>query len=409
MLKWRIIIFTLLLGAAVGGCFEMERRGLVRVAEQWFLGFLVANGREAMEQNLPEVSKDVVLVKFDEKEREELGGWPPTALDWLMVMKRLTAYSPEVVVVVQPLRWEGAAAEFVKPLREALLPFPAVVMGFGLAAGEGEVSPEGKEFQEKEMPTLLGGEVGGSAMRFSRVTALPDRSLRMAVQAGFTSIEGLAEKPGRMLFLAGDGERLVPSLAAQAVTLFRRAPYSAMQMSFGAGARLTLADEFVVPLTPAGELLLGESPSVPVLEGLELMLPDLGDEVAGQIAQVMGKGKAVVLSLDEREGMQQARAMAKGLAMPMLTRLDRWVDWALAALGVVLCYGGMLRRGRFGALAFGLMLLAIGTGLSLGFFQMRLTWWSPVIAFGLIGVSMLFCFLWPQPQAEEGDTNTQSS
>lgn len=403
------MVLTLLFGAALGAYGEMDRRGWVREAEQWFLGFLVANGRQAMEQNLPEVSEDVVLVKFDEKDREELGAWPPAALDWLMVMKRLVAYDPEVVVVVQPLRWEGAAAEFVKPLRESLLPFPSVVMGFDLAAGEGEMSPEAKEFLEKELPTLLGGEVGGSAVRFTRVMEVPDRSLRMAVQTGFTSIDGVVEKPGRMLFVAGDGERLVPSLAAQAVTLFRRAPYSTMRMSFGAGARLSLADEFVVPLMPGGELVLGESPSVPVVDGLELMLPDLGDEVAERIAKVMGEGKAVVLSLDEKVGMLQARAVARGLAMPMLNRLDRWVDGALAALAAVLCYVGMLGRGRFGALIFGLVVLVAGTGLSLGFFQMQLVWWSPVLAFGLVAVSVLFCFVWPHHGVEEAEKETQTS
>lgn len=396
MLKWRVIVLAILLALLAGAYVELQKRGEVRVAEQWFLGFLVANGREKLESGLPEVSEDVVLVKFDEKDREEFGGWPPVTLDWLMVMKRLEAFSPEVVGVVEPLKWEGAAAgEFVRPLREAMLPFPSVVMGFELLAEEGEMGEEAKVFIEEGMPVVRGAKVAAQVVVAAGVGRVPDRALRLGIQHGFSSFLGWEQVEGRELLVAGMGEWLVPSFAAQVVTLYRRAPFATMRWSFGAGAHLSLADEYVVPLTPRGELRVGSKLVVPVVDALDLLLPDLGDDGSKELARVMGEGKVVILAMDEVSGMKQARVVATGLGLPELQRAERNVEWALAVLAALWCLYRLVWKGRFGVLLHVVLLIALGVGLSIGLFQTQLWWCSPLLAFAMLVLTAIFVFLFP--------------
>lgn len=404
MSKWRVIILAILLAAVAGAYLELRKRGEVRLAEQWYLGFLVANAREKLETELPNVSPNVVLVKFDEKDRDEYGGWPPVTLDWLMVMKRLAAFSPEVVAVVEPLNWEGAAGEFVRQLRESMLPFPSVVLGFGVSAEGREMSETAKAFTTEGLPEVRGAIVSAQAAQVNGVTIVPDRVLRTGMHTGFSSVEGLPQSEYRELLVAAYGEKLVPSFAAQVVTLFRRAPFATMRLIFGAGAHLSLADEYVVPLTPRGELHVGSKPEVPVVDALDLLLPDLGDEASKELAQVLGKGKVVILSTNADAAMKQVRAVATGLGYPALKRSPAYVEWGMALVAALWCLLHLIRKGRFGGILLGVVAVALVTGVNIGIFQTQLMWWSPLLAFGMIAATAVFVFLSPyKERASEED------
>lgn len=390
----RASLLAILLAAALAWTAAEQQRGRLQVVEQQFLDFLVANGRESFTEATPEESSDVVLVDFQEKDKAEYSAWPPAPLDYLMVLKRLVEHEPKVVVVTDPLRWDQAQTEFITQLRTALVPFPTVVMGFHLASEGTGMSEEQTKFAAEEMPVLPGAEgPQQSVPRFSRVAGLSDWALRIVSQAGFSSLGGGRSSTSSIPFVASDGTRLVPSLAAQVVTLFHQMPYAEQRLRFGTGAHLSLGDRFVIPLEGDGTFVLLERPQVPSVNALELMTPDLGDDTSKAVQTMLGKGKVVVLG-NGPESVLHARAIASALAMPHITRGSAGAIWAFA--GAACLFGfWQLRFRRMKALLTGAAALMAGFMICLLVFQSALVWWPPFMALVAVAVSTVFCFIWP--------------
>jgi hypothetical protein len=392
----RIAILALLLAAGLGWFAFEQKRGKLKEAEEGFLDFLVANARATLTKNAPEESPDVVLVEFREQEKAEYIAWPPAPLDYIMMLKTLATHDPPVLVIAEPLRWEQTEAEFVTPLREALTRFRWVVLGYHLASDATEATPEQKEFAANDMPELPPAEGEQQHVpKFSRVSKLSDWSLRIASEDGFSSLTGdaTAAKKDSVPFIATDGKRLVPSLEAQAVMLFRKSPYAAQRLRFGTGARLSLGDAFIIPLQNDGSLPVSDMPRVPVVNALELMVPDVDDETSNAVRASLGKGKVVVFG-NGSNAMLHARAIATALAMPEVRRAPDTVMWSFAGAACLFCLW-QLRFRRFGALVAGVAAFVVGLGVCLLVFQSSLLWWPPLAAVLAIAIGTVFCFLWP--------------
>ncbi|MFZ4765697.1 MAG: CHASE2 domain-containing protein, partial [Roseimicrobium sp.] len=367
----RTISLCIVLGAALVWSGVERSRGSFELAEQWFLDFLVANGREAFAKSVPAQSPEVVLVEFREEDKAEFESWPPTPLDYLLVLNRLVEHEPDVVVFADTLAWAGSGEEFIAQLRGALVKVPSVVLGFTLSSQPSAKSEELADFFASEMPFLAAEEGGVEGVpRFAGVGKVASRALRIAAQSGFSSIEGLDTGKGYVPLVATDGERLVPSLAVQAVSLSRRVPYAAQRLRLGAGARLSLGDEFIIPLENGGVLRPFEKLDVPRVNALELMTPDLGDASAETMRAMLGKHKVVVFGIPPGAA-EHAKAIASALILPRVSRLPAALDWAYAALACGAC-AWLGRRGRAGAVLAALVVTATGLAVCLGVFQSTL-------------------------------------
>lgn len=396
-MKARAITLFVLLAAALTAFNFAEQRGRLQEAKEWFLDFLVANARDKIEVQATADAKDVVLVQFDEKDRDEYSAWPPAPLDYIIALKRLYAHEPEVLAIVDPLRWDNADAQFVTQLRQSMIPFTSVVLGFDVSAEGTGMSVENGDFASNEMPALKCRDDESKYMLiFNRVTAVPDKGLRIAVQSGFSYLNhpGMAGQSNKVPFVAFDGRHLVPSLPAQAVTLFRHVPYAAQRIAFGAGARLSLDDEHMVPLDATGSLLINDKLEVPTVNALALMSPDLGDASSNLTRNTLGRKKIVVISMSDR-GLTQARAIAQALAAPSLQRKPVAWDWLATAAAVLIAFW-QLRYHRFGAVAIGLLFALASLIVSLLVFQSSLAWWSPIASMIVICTSTLFCLGWSE-------------
>jgi hypothetical protein len=309
---------------------------------------------------------------------------------------------------VEPLRWEKADTEFVTQLRNALVPFPSVILGTHLGTDAAKPTPEQSEFAANEMPVLPDAEGDGDKIpAFTRVAKLSDWSLRIASQAGFSAIEGYAPAGDAIPFVAKQGDRLTPSLAAQALTLFRHVPYAAERLRFGTGARLSLGEAFIIPLRDDGALPLHDRPHVPTVNALELMTPDLGDAQAKTAVEALGKGKVVVLG-NRPDSMLQARAIATALAMPKVERGPASTAWGLAAVACLFCYW-QLRHRRMKALVLGVLAMIVGLGAGLLAFQSSLIWCSPLAALLVLVTGTIFCFLWPAKRVAPAPPDANNS
>ncbi len=401
-MKARATTLFILLAVALGMFNLVEKRGRLQETKQWFLDFLVANARDKIEIRAKEDTKDVVLVQFDEKDRSEYSDWPPAPLDYIIALKRLYAHEPEVLAIAEPLRWDNADTQFISQLRQAMVPFPNVVLAFDISSEGAGMSVETGDFASNEMPALNCRDDGSkNVLVFTRVTSVPDKSLRVAVESGFTQLAHptIENNLSIVPFVAFDGQHLVPSLAAQAVTLFRHVPYASQRIAFGAGARLSLGDEHMVPLAPNGALILDDKLKVPTINALDLMSPDIGDADSNRIRNTLGKKKIIVISTSNRGGIQ-ARAIAQALSSPPLHRKPMTWDMGGAALACLIGFWQLHYR-RIGAVTIGLFFALTSLIVSLLVFQSSLSWWSPIATMVVTCASTLFCLIWPKKSSQE--------
>ncbi|QIF04944.1 CHASE2 domain-containing protein [Roseimicrobium sp. ORNL1] len=419
-MKARVITFAVLLTAAlvghvVGLRLSPEYRARVHEYEQGFLDFLVANSQDSFAKAVPETSSEVVFIDFREEDKAEFEAWPPAPLDYIMLLKKLSPAEPSVLAFTEPLRWEGANAEFIQQLRVALLPVPSLILGFDVSTEAIEMSPEQKEFLERGMPSFNeegAGNPAAATASFKSITRLPDKVLRIGTEEmGIARVSSAAPAPATegdkdkdrdkkqsagsasFPFVANDGTHLVPSLAAQAVSRFRRMASSELSLRFGQGARLSLSDAHIVPLEEGGTMKLLKKPSVPTLDALGLFDPLADEPTLAATAQTLGKGKVLVIGTGA-VAASQAQAIAQALAVPQLHRAPVWGDWAFAG-AVALFSLWQFHRGRIKALLAGVLLAALAAIVCMLTFQSSLWWWSPASATVVLATTTLFCFLWP--------------
>lgn len=444
-MKARVITFAVLLTAAlvghvVGLRLSPEYRVHVHEYEEGFLDFLVANAQDSFAKAVPETSSEVVLIDFRKEDKAEFGAWPPAPLDYIMLLKKLSPAEPSVLAFTEPLRWEGGDAEFIQQLRSALLPVPSLILGFDVSTEAIEMSPEQKEFLERGMPSFNKEGTSNPAAAtavFKSVTRLPDKSLRIGTEEmGIARVsapapapaaegEGAKDKDSKEAasanvstpasasastesfpFVGYDGTHLVPSVAAQAVSRFRRMASSELSLRFGQGARLSLSDAHIVPLEEGGTMKLLKKPSVPTLDALGLFDPLADEPTLAATAQTLGKGKVLVIGTGA-VAASQAQAIAQALAVPQLHRAPKWGDWAFAG-AVALFSLWQFRRGRIKALLAGGLLAALAAIVCMLTFQSSLWWWSPASATVVLATTTLFCFLWPHRRKVEPEQAGQS-
>ncbi len=412
MMKVRAILLLVLLGAAGGAAFWAQQRGHLFEPEQVVFDFLFANARTGFDSAPSLPSKVVVVVEFNAAEKAEYSAWPPAPLDYEMALQRIALHRPEVVAIADVLRWDQAQPQIVSKLRDTLLAFPGLVLGFDLSPREGAGGEESAKFIAEEMPSLPAKEDAMAAGKYPSVTRLPERSIRIRGQMGFVNLEGRDQKDSLPMAVQC-GQKLAPSLAAQAITLYRRAPYAHQRLRFGAGARLSLGDTMVVPLDSRGDIILKDVPPPQQVNALDLLTPDLGDASSQALKETLGQGKAVVLTVRDAEGRSpgalHALAITRALSMPTLHREGLAVEWGVAGLTVLLSLW-QLRFGRFGAMLFGAVVIAGIMAADLLAFQSALRWWSPLAALTVILTSTVFCFLWPhRVSAKSSETKIVSA
>lgn len=389
-----------LLAAAIAGglawTYSGEGRTQLAAVDPWFVDFLVANTRNkpaALQRD--EVSGDVVLIQFDESQKAEYSAWPPAPLDYIMVLKRLAPHEPDVVAFAESLKWDGETPEFVLPLRQALVSQTSVVFGFEVSnTAPSSPDPEFQTFLESELPAFGSSEDSIEAMPgFTHIAALPAKSLRVVGQMGIASFGAEANAQDKVPLLARYDNRIIPTVAAQAVTLYRRTPYAAMRLRLGAGARLSLGDRYIIPLDRTGSVRLLPDIAIPVVNALELLTPELGMPSEKLTKEALGKKKIIILS-HTQAGLREAHTIASTLSAPAFHQATPPWEWGVAGAVALLAFWQSRYR-RFGVLAFGFGVLVAGMGISLLVFQTSLAWCSPLPTLAVITCSTLFCFIWP--------------
>lgn len=402
-------ISVLLISLAATGWFlhGEQRAGHFQHVDDFFLDILVANARESFTQPGAQAPSQVALVRMREEEAGEYASWPPPPVDWQTILKSLQAYEPSVLVIATPLTWGGTAPDFIPAVAEALLPFPSVVLGVECELAE----------PARQAPPFM-GDLGEVLPRFQRVDGdlravprlaalitAPDRTFRNQAELGLLSARA-AKDAWALPYAIREGDTLVPTILAQALSRHSRSPYSLQRLRLGPGAGAYLQQGLFVPLEPSGEMIVAAGTAIPTVNALHLMTGTLAEGVDSDDKAALGKGKMLIVGFDHetpggrpRLARLYAQALTQALAQPRLRVLspaEQWLAWALAALGA-LWITLMVRRGR--ALIAGALLVFLALMTSFMLFQSCWLWFPPTMPAALLVVGALVTFIFGRTSA----------
>lgn len=381
-------VFFLLLCLVGGGWYlEQERRaGRLVEVDEWFLDFLVANARERLSTPDPDSPPKVALIRLSATDRAEYESWPPSPLDWQMLLKGLTSYQPDLLVIPTPLAWGSPEPSFIPALADAMLPFPSVALGVEVEWSE---SAQGAYFLgdlADALPRLkITGESLAGVPALKGIVSPPHHALRSQAELGLVAqIESATEPQGwRLPYLLLAGEEPLPTLLAQSLSRQSRTPYSQQRLRLGTGAGAYLSQGRFIPLEADGAFHLPAAVPVPEINALDLMAAALADAVPAEAKATLSQAKVLVLGLDGPDTALDARVHAQALAhilrLPTLRELSRsaqWSLWAAAALGAAWL---ALATPRQHTLRRGLGLLFSLFVTSLLLFQSSLIWFPPTV------------------------------
>jgi hypothetical protein len=369
-----------------------------------FLDFLNANTRTEFDKTPLQPSGDVVLVEFRDADKAEFSTWPPAPLDYIMVLKRLAEHNPDIVAFTDVLHWDQPDVQFVSALQQSFLKVPSVALAFH--ASEIGREPGDSAIHEDVTLPVIAKVVGDPklAPQLGKYD-FPAKNLRMLMQLGFVPMDG--KQDAAVPLVARSGSALIPSLAAQILALREHAPYASQRLRFGRGAGLYLGSSLFVPLADNGTVAPKLDGGIMRVSALDLMAPALQDPASQAVETKLGSHKVILIGMASPAAEAQARTVAWALALPKLHRAPVHVAWIAAAVALLLGLW-QLRFHRFGALLFGIIVMAVLLALSLGVFQSTHIWWPPALPASLTVIATVFCFLWPQGRKQETAPTTEA-
>jgi hypothetical protein len=406
----RVLIPSLLLAALGWQLHQLAMQSRFRGIDEGFEDFLIANSRARFDVTRVEDDGQVVVVAIPRELASEFDSWPPSPLEWHMILESVAAWEPELVVITEPLNWGDPPPDFVPALAKKIRSLPAVVL-----AVDAVLDPPGTPPQ----PAFWGG-AGHRFPRYRRVAAMdaaslpslkslvvaPDPQLLPQSELGLpapSSPEGL---PAAVLSADSDaGNVLIPTLPSQALSRALRSPYSFQRLRFGPGAGIHFDDGRFVPLSPDG--WLPDAPqlrpltvsALDLMAGPHLPLLDANTAAAAKRARVVVAG---IAREDDDSLHQLARTLAGALALPVVQKLaPLWerVVWAAAGL-VALALLVRGARGRSGGLTRAVLALFLGLTASWLAFESTLTWCPPTLpAVIVMGAGLLSSLFRKRPPA----------
>ncbi len=214
----RAALFLLLCAGAAFFALRERDRGNLATFERTYVDWLRGNSKVELSD------PSVALIRVD-TDTPIFGPWPPSALDYSFMLRRLQLSEPKVIAVVPTLFWEEDDLG-VDTLRAALLKLetdgfllgaelednPAAErMGPGTLSLLGSIPPDGVSGDLEAVPA------------FTAAKALPDHRLAATGRVGFTAIDladsGASPDALSVPLLGRHGDTLVPSFVLRAAML----------------------------------------------------------------------------------------------------------------------------------------------------------------------------------------------
>ena len=379
-----------------------KNEGIIVDFESSYVNWLIDTKKEKKE------SSSITLLTLDDSEDSVIQDWPPSPLDYAVILNNLKQYDPELIAIEPSLEFSDRAEGLVETLRTACLAFNQESLLLSAVCQMDQSIDPSTEKGENFFDVI--DSVNGNTdniPEFTRINSLPNqRFAAMGLPIAFTRIdladnnydEGIYTFP----LIAKIGDKIVPSFVLKAIMLDLE--IKADQVIINMGNNIELGDKKIIPIDNGGHVqiypALQEELSIEKINLLTVPPSDLDSEnksLLGKRIILIGNNqnsesiKNIPFRNNSRISNAEQMALAistiqSGLFITEISKNKEILIWfILILIGAMILRSHSLKAfSRIG------LVIIIYLSFSMLLFQSNGQWTSPVAPLALFIVMTIF-------------------
>ncbi len=342
----------------------------------------------------------VTLLRISDSESSIFQEWPPSPIDYAIILKNLKEYKAKLVAIEPSMSWNNAGEGLLETLRTASLKYNKGELLMGAVFQMDQSVFESND----QLINLLNpiSNISGDIKRipeFTMIDPLPDRRLTsIGIPFGFTSID-MAEQdkmnnPLKVPLLARIKEAIVPSFALRAIMMEQ--DMNSNDVTIHLGDKIAFSNGTTIPIDSQGsfEAFTGSRPdinkedinilSLPQEELDESQLRSLSNRIIlvgidTKTEQIIPFRFGVKISNAERIALSIATIQSNLFIKSSSSFYEYFIWVSIILLGLYL-----IRLKRSKAIARSLIVIIIYLAVNMVLFQSNNQWVSPMIPLSLM-------------------------
>jgi len=248
----RTIIFIVLSVLAIFLVNREKQKNSFLEFERQYVNWLIDTKKQKKE------TSSITLLALDNSEDSVLQDWPPSPLDFAVILNNLRQYNPSLIAIEPSLSFSNSPDGLVETLRTTCLNFNKGSLLFSAVCQMDQSVDSTKDKGKKFFDVLknINGNTN-SIPEFTKTSSLPNqRFAAMGIPIAFTNIELTQKKPERNQYkfplIAKVGDEIVPSFVLKAIMLETNT--SPDQVIVNLGENIILTENKKIPIDAGGHV-----------------------------------------------------------------------------------------------------------------------------------------------------------
>ncbi len=402
-----VLIFFLQREASRGGLDALDRI---------YLDWLIDNNSKRLQEH------ELTFLRLTDADANVFEEWPPSPLDYAVILKNLLSFDPRLVLFEPTLAWRDDDGITTGALRNQILRTPEALFGCVLQDNpvSGSIPPETDPVRRLETITSIIGDID-AIPSFTGMLTLPEEAFLGTGKLGFTHIDLGPDDPAGSFavpLLARRDDTVVASFTLNAILLQSGRDSSDLRVRLGDSIEIRDTD-IRIPIDPSGYFTVfpGVRDHIAHFDAEAIfdlaLTPDKGATASPDFtalkntivligadhdaAQQIAFGKSDRISRAERIAIALATIQSGRYIAPLLPNQIH-VIWGIVILASILLLVLHLSRRRI--FAFSLLLILLYGVASLILFQSRLLWMSPAVPVAILLAAGICGLLLPSLREE---------
>lgn len=229
-----------------------QKEGSFLESERQYVNWLIDTKKQKKE------TSSITLLALDNSEDSVLQDWPPSPLDFAVMLNNLKKYNPGLIAIEPSLEFPNSPDGLVETLRTTCLNFKKDSLLFS-AICQMDQSVNSTKDKGKKFFDVLKNVNGNtkSIPEFTKTTSMPDqRFAAMGIPIAFTAID-LTQKNSeinqyKFPLIAKVGNEIIPSFVLKALMLETNT--SPDQVLVTLGEKITLNENKIIPIDAGGHV-----------------------------------------------------------------------------------------------------------------------------------------------------------
>ena len=248
----RAIIFIVLSVLAIFLVNREKEKGSFLEFERHYVNWLIDTKKQKKE------TSSITLLALENSEDSVLQDWPPSPLDFAVMLNNLKQYSPSLIAIEPSLGFPNSPDGLIETLRTTCLNFNKGNLLFSAICQMDQSVDSTKDKGKKFFDVLI--NINGntnSIPEFTKTNSLPNqRFAAMGIPIAFTGIDLNQKKPENNQYkfplIAKVGDEIVPSFVLKAIMLETNT--SPDQVLVNLGKSIILNENKKIPIDAGGHV-----------------------------------------------------------------------------------------------------------------------------------------------------------